>query len=284
MKRQFQLLFRTPRFMIGFVIIVLILSFVLIYPIFDQDDPLEMISMSFRSPGTKAINGRVMVLGSDNFGRDVLLNLVYGTRTSLYVGVIGGLTLTAIGLTFGLLAGYIGGVVDNLITSITNMFIVVPSFIILILISISLNTRSSTITAVIVGLTGWPWMARAVRAQTTSLRRRDHVNIARISGYSTGRIILSEVLPYVASYTMMAFILAIASCILQEASLAMLGLGPSNTVSLGTLMNWALLYTAPSMHAWWAFIPCSLIITLVSFSLYMMNSGMDEVFNPRIRR
>lgn len=140
-----------------------------------------------------------MYLGSDNFGRDVLLNLVYGTRTSLYVGLVGGLTMTAIGLTLGLTAGYLGGVVDNIITSITNCFIVIPSFVILILISVSLTTRSSTITSIIVGLTGWPWMARAVRAQTTSLRRRDHVNIARITGYGTARIILTEILPYVAS-------------------------------------------------------------------------------------
>lgn len=270
--------------MIGFVILALILGVIFIYPIFDGGDPLRMISLSFRKPGTVAMDGRVMVLGSDNFGRDVLLNLIYGTRTSLYVGLIGGLTMTAIGLSLGLLAGYKGGVIDNIITSVTNCFIVIPSFIILILISVSLSTRSSTITAIIVGLTGWPWMARAVRAQTTSLRRRDHVNIARITGYGTGRIIFSEILPYVASYVMMAFILAIANCILQEASLAMLGLGPSNSISLGTLMNWALLYTAPSMKAWWAFIPCSLVISLITFSLYMMNSGMDEVFNPKIRR
>ena len=284
MKRQFKLLFRTPRFMIGFVILALILGFIAIYPLFDTDDPLDMISLSFRKPGTTAMNGKVMYLGSDNFGRDVLLNLVYGTRTSLYVGLVGGLTMTAIGLTLGLTAGYLGGVVDNIITSITNCFIVIPSFVILILISVSLTTRSSTITSIIVGLTGWPWMARAVRAQTTSLRRRDHVNIARITGYGTARIILTEILPYVASYVMMAFILAIANCILQEASLAMLGLGPSNTISLGTLMNWALLYTAPSTQRSTVFVPCSLVISLITFSLYMMNSGMDEVFNPKIRR
>lgn len=284
MNRQIKLLFKTPRFMIGFVIFALILAVIFVYPVFDTADPLKMISLSFRKPGTAAMNGKVLHLGSDNFGRDVLLNLIYGTRTSLYVGLIGGLTMTAIGLSFGLLAGCLGGLVDNVITAITNMFIVIPSFIILILISVSLPTRSSTSTAIIVGLTGWPWMARAVRAQTTSLRQREHVNIARITGFGTFRLILTEILPYVASYVMMAFILAIANCILQEASLAMLGLGPSNSISLGTLMNWALLYTAPSIGAWWAFVPCSLVITLITFSLYMMNSGMDEVFNPKIRR
>ena len=120
--------------MIGFVILALILGVIFIYPIFDGGDPLRMISLSFRKPGTVAMDGRVMVLGSDNFGRDVLLNLIYGTRTSLYVGLIGGLTMTAIGLSLGLLAGYKGGVIDNIITSVTNCFIVIPSFIILILI------------------------------------------------------------------------------------------------------------------------------------------------------
>jgi peptide/nickel transport system permease protein len=118
------------------------------------------------------------------------------------------------------------------------MFIVIPSFIILILISMSLSTRSSIATAFIIGLTGWPWMGRAVRAQTSSLRAREHVQIARISGSRTGSILLRDILPYVASYAFMAFVLAVASGILQEASLSMLGLGPANTVSLGTMMNW----------------------------------------------
>lgn len=278
-----RLLLRSPRFLIGLVILLVILVFIFVYPLFDSGDPMEMISMSFEKPGTTTISSKTLVLGSDNFGRDAMLELVYGTRTSLLVGLLGGVVTALIGLTVGLLAGYIGGAVDNILTAVTNMFIVIPPFIILILISMSLETQTSLTTALIIGFTGWPWMARAVRGQTSSLRNRDHVNIARITGYSTPRIIFTEILPYLASYVVMAMILAVANSILQEASLAMLGLGARNAVSLGTLMNWALMFTAPAIGAWWTFIPSSIIISLITFSMYLMNSGMDEIFNPKIR-
>lgn len=253
------------------------IGMVLIYPLFNRNDPLEMIAMAYQPPDSK------LLLGSDNFGRDLFLELIYGIRTSLQVGLIAGVFATVIGLVIGLASGYIGGMIDNLLTAITNIFIVIPSFVILILISVSIDSRSSFVTAVIIGITSWPWTARAVRAQTSSLRNRDHVNIAKISGYSTPRIIISEILPYIASYVVMAFVLQTASGILSEASISMLGLGPYNTISLGIIMNWALVFEAPVAGAWWAFIPAAISIAIITFSLYMMNTGMDEIFNPKIR-
>jgi peptide/nickel transport system permease protein len=236
-----------------------------------------MMAMAFQPPDSK------LLLGSDNFGRDLFLELMYGIRTSVRVGLIAGICATVIGLIMGLLAGYIGGLVDNILTAVTNIFIVIPSFIILILISVSINSRSSLVTAIIIGITSWPWTARAVRAQTSSLRNRDHVNIAKISGHSTPRIIIFEILPYIASYVVMAFVLQTASGILSEASISMLGLGPYNTISLGIIMNWALTFEAPVAGAWWAFIPAAFSIAIITFSLFMMNTGMDEIFNPKIR-
>ncbi|WP_232313030.1 ABC transporter permease [Paenibacillus sp. P22] len=199
------------------------------------------------------------------------------------VGLVAGVFATIIGLAIGLLCGYAGGFLDNILTAVTNMFIVIPSFIILILISVSINSRSSLLVALIIGLTSWPWTARAVRAQTSSLRNRDHVNLAKISGHSTPKIIVFEILPYIASYVVMAFILQVASGILSEASISMLGLGPYNTISLGIIMNWALVFEAPVAGAWWAFIPAAFSIAVITFSLYMINTGMDEIFNPKIR-
>jgi len=277
MNHSVTILVRSPKFMFGVVVLLLMLGLVLIYPLINRNDPLEMMAMAFQPPDGK------LLLGSDNFGRDLFLELMYGIRTSLKVGLIAGVCATVIGLVIGLTAGYIGGLVDNLLTAVTNIFIVIPSFIILILISVSINSRSSLVTAVIIGITSWPWTARAVRAQTTSLRNRDHVNIAKISGHSTPRIILFEILPYIASYVVMAFVLQTASGILSEASISMLGLGPYNTISLGIIMNWALIFEAPVAGAWWAFIPAAFSIAVITFSLYMMNTGMDEIFNPKIR-
>jgi peptide/nickel transport system permease protein len=277
MNNSLRILLKSPKFMFGAIVLMLMIALVLIYPMIHTQDPLEMTALAFQPPDSH------LILGSDNFGRDLFLELMYGIRTSVQVGLIAGICATVIGLVIGLSSGYIGGLVDNLLTAVTNIFIVIPSFIILILISVSINSRSSLVTALIIGITSWPWTARAVRAQTTSLRNRDHVNIAKISGHSTSRIILFEILPYIASYVVMAFVLQTASGILSEASISMLGLGPYNTISLGILMNWALVFEAPVAGAWWAFIPAALAIAIITFSLYMMNTGMDEIFNPKIR-
>ncbi|MFB5265747.1 ABC transporter permease [Paenibacillus enshidis] len=277
MNQSFRILVKSPKFMVGAIMFLLMIGVVTIYPLINRNDPLEMIALAFQPPDSE------LLLGSDNFGRDLFLELIYGIRTSIQVGLIAGVFATAIGLVVGLASGYIGGMVDNLLTALTNIFIVIPSFIILILISVSIDSRSSLVTAIIIGITSWPWTARAVRAQTTSLRNRDHVHIAKISGHSTPRIIVFEILPYIASYVVMAFVLQTASGILSEASISMLGLGPYNTISLGIIMNWALVFEAPVAGAWWAFIPAAISIAFITFSLYLMNTGMDEIFNPKIR-
>lgn len=222
--------------------------------------------------------------GTDNFSRDLFLEMAYGAQTSLMVGLIAGTLATIIGIVLGLTAGYVGGTVDSVLTTITNIFTVIPSTIILILISIALGqVREAWLTGVIIGLIAWPWTARSVRAQTTSLRYRDHVNMARITGYSTAHIITTEIMPYLMSYIVMAFILQVAGGIGQEATLAILGLGDPTGISLGRLMNWAMEYEAINFNRWWLFIPVSCSIAMITYGLYLMNSGMDQVFNPKIR-
>jgi ABC-type dipeptide/oligopeptide/nickel transport system permease subunit len=233
------------------------------------------------------LNKKTLILGTDNFGRDVLTELVAAMGTSLKIGLVAGTTATLIGLILGLLSGYVGGTLDDFIMFITNIFTVIPSFILLVLISFSVgeSARGVMLTASIIGITSWPWTTRSVRSQVISLRNRDHVNLSKLSGHSLPRIILTDILPYVASYVVMAFILQISSGILSEAQLSMLGLGPATTKvsTLGLMMNWAMAYKAPLSGAWWAFLPVILAITLISFSLNLMNTGLDQVFNPQLR-
>jgi len=232
-------------------------------------------------------NRRTFILGTDNFGRDVLTELVDATKTSLRVGLIAGVVATIVGLFLGLVSGYVGGVVDDLIMFITNLFTVIPSFVLLILISYSVgqNARGVNLVAIIIGLTSWTWTTRSVRSQVISLRNRDHVNLSKLSGHSMMRIVLTDILPYLASYVVMAFILQISSGILAEAQLSMLGLGPSTstTATLGLMMNWATLYAAPLNGSWWAYFPVVITIALIAFSLNLMNTGLDQVFNPQLR-
>jgi peptide/nickel transport system permease protein len=314
--------FKSGKFCFGFGCLAAVLLLITIYPMFDKRDPLAMAGGFFERPnlreylaktgedtGTGAKRGteidqetsdllaqfgliieereaspvELHLLGSDNFGRDMMAQLVAGTKTSLVIGLLAGVIATFIGLTIGLLAGYLGGQLDNFLSSVTNIFLVIPSFVILVLVSVSVSTKSFLTTGVIIGITSWPWTARAVRAQTTSLRNRDHVNLSKLSGHSMPRIIIKDILPYIASYVVMAFILQVASGILSEASISMLGLGPRNVATLGLMMNWAGSFNALFNGNWWAFLPMVFMISLISFSLNLMNSGLDQIFNPQIR-
>lgn len=232
-------------------------------------------------------NVRILPLGTDNFGRDMLTELVAAIGVSLKIGLVAGLIATMIGLSLGLLAGYIGGWLDDIIMFITNLFTVIPSFVLLILISYSIGQeqRGAITIAAVIGLTSWVWTTRAVRAQVISLRNRDHVNLSKLSGHSVLHIIVADILPYIASYVFMALILQISSGILAEAGLSILGLGPKTTEvpTLGLMMNWAMIYSAHIMGKWWAYFPVIVAIALVSFSLNLMNTGLDQVFNPALR-
>jgi len=232
-------------------------------------------------------NVRLLLLGTDNFGRDVMAELVSATGTSLLIGLVAGLIATTVGLVMGLIAGYKGGFADDIIVFFTNIFTVIPTFVLLILISFSIGQekRGPVTIAIVIGLTAWPWTARAVRAQVMSLRNRDHVNLSKLSGHSLALIIFTDILPYIASYVFMALILQISTAILAEAGLSIIGLGPKTTVSatLGLMLNWAFIYMAPSLGKWWAYMPVIVIIALISFSLNLMNTGLDQVYNPALR-
>jgi peptide/nickel transport system permease protein len=236
---------------------------------------------------TQVANVRVLPLGTNSFGRDVLTELVKATGVSLQIGFVAGIIATLIGLTLGLLGGYVGGLADDTTMFATNLFTVIPTIVLLILISYSIGQekRGAFTIAVVIGLTSWVWTARAVRAQVISLRNRDHVNLSKLSGHSIVHIILTDILPYIASYVVMALILQISTAILAEAGLSILGLGPKTTEvpTLGLMLNWALIYQAPILGKWWAYLPVIVTIALVTFSMNLMNTGLDQVFNPALR-
>ena len=223
-------------------------------------------------------------------------NLWLGNNNGLFVRQAGsshfvrpehpaGTVATVVGTLIGLYGGYKGGLIDDILTVGTNLFLVIPSLIVLILLSSSIeNGRSLTLIALIIGCTTWTWSARAVRAQASSLRGRDHVALARINGYGTMGIVLLHIMPYLLSYIFMVFILQTATGILSEASISMLGLGPYDSISLGKILNEAIRNEALSDGAWWAFAPAMVLITVIVFALYIINTSLEGVFNPRLRK
>jgi len=266
------------RFQVAAGILVLVVLFAVFGPLFPgRGDPFATVGGLYNHPSAS------LWLGTDNFGHDVFTQLMYGTRTSLVIGLVAGAVATLIGVVLGTLAGFRGGLLEDALMGFTNVIIAIPTFVILIVLSVALSNRNIVTMALVIGVTSWPWTARAVRAQASSLRIREHVDIARLSGAGTARLILIEILPYMASYVTMAFVLQLASAILNEAGLSLLGLGPSNVVSLGIMLHWALLWESVRTGAWWAFVPPTLMLTFIAFSLLMLQSSMNEVFNPRLR-
>lgn len=272
-------LFKSPVFLFGFTIFFGTILLALLAPVFIHVDAYTRVGLAFLPPSKEHW------LGTDHFGRDMFSLLVTGLRSSLLVGFVAGTVATVLGTLIGVYGGYKGGLIDDILTVGTNLFLVIPSLIVLILLSSSLEKgRSLLLIALIIGSTTWTWSARAVRAQSSSVRARDHVALARINGYGTFEIVLLHILPYLLSYIFMVFILQTAEGILAEASISMLGLGPYDTVSLGKILNEAISNEALTDGAWWAFVPATMLITCIAFSLYVLNTSMEGVFNPRLRK
>jgi peptide/nickel transport system permease protein len=222
-------------------------------------------------------------LGTDNLGHDVFAQLVYGLRTSFMVGALGALCASAVGMALGFIAGYRGGIIDDALQMVTNIIVMIPSLVLLIVIGAYLQSRGVLFEGVFIGLTTWPWVARAVRAQTFTLRTREFVDLARLSGKRAANIVIHDIAPNMASYLFLVVVLLFGSSMLLAASYDFLGLGPTNSVSLGTMMNQANLWSALQLRMWWWFIPPGLVLTGLVFALLIANVGLDEVFNPKLR-
>jgi peptide/nickel transport system permease protein len=222
-------------------------------------------------------------LGTDYFGHDVFAELVNGLRTSYLVGALGALCASVIGMTLGFTAGWRGGWLDEVLQMITNIIIMIPSLVLLIVIGSYLKTRGLLFEGVFIGLTTWPWVARAVRAQTFTLRSRDFVDLARLSGRRPARIVIGDIAPNMASYLFLVVVLLFGSSMLLAASYDFLGLGPTNAISLGTMMNQSMLWSSLLLHTWWWFVPPGLVLTGMVAALLIANVGLDEVFNPKLR-
>jgi peptide/nickel transport system permease protein len=268
----------TPRFYVSAAIFILIVLVAFLGPLFMSRTPSSVVGGLYDAPSHHAW------LGTDDTGHDELANLIYGTRTSLIVGLLAGAAATLIGILIGTLSGFFGGLVEEGLMAFTNIVVAIPTYVVLILIAIALHTRSATGVAVVIAVTVWPWTARAVRAQVSSVRARDHFDIAKLSGAGSIGLMVFDVVPYMLSYIVMAFVLQVSSAILTEAGLSLLGLGPSNGVSLGIMLHWALAHEAVRTGAWWAFVPPTIILTLIAFSLLTLQSSLDEMFNPRLRQ
>jgi peptide/nickel transport system permease protein len=221
-------------------------------------------------------------LGTTGQGQDVFAQMVVGTRTSLAIGLSVGALVVLVGALIGITAGYFGGRIDGLLSLLFNVFLVIPGLPLAIIIAAYLPSGPLTLAFVLV-VTGWAWNARVLRAQTLAVRRRDFVAAAIVAGESHFRIVTREILPTMTSLLVAQVIGSTVYAIGAQVGLEFLGLGDVSTVTWGTNLYWAQNDSALLTGAWWTFAPTGLCVAVVGFALTMLNSGFDEVTNPRLQ-
>ena len=219
--------------------------------------------------------------GTTGQGQDVLAQTIVGARSSMLTGLIVGFLVVLIGAAVGVTAGMMGGWVDQLLSLITNVFLIIPGLPLAIVLAAYLPSGPVTI-AFVLTLTGWAWNARVLRAQTMSLRERDFVAAARVAGEHPMRIVFMELVPNMASIMVGQLMGGTIYAIGAQVGLELIGLGDPSQVAWGTNLYWAANDQALLTGSWWTFVPTGVCIALVGFGLTLINFGVDEVTNPRL--
>jgi len=222
-------------------------------------------------------------MGTTAAGEDVLSQLIWGARISVFVGFVAGIAATLVAVAIGLSWGYMRGPAAEVVGFVVNLFLVIPGLPLMIVIAAYLQNGGIAVIIAVIVVTGWAWGARVLRSQTQSLRSRDFVEAARFSGEGATRIVFREILPNMTSLIVGSFFGAATSAILAEAGLEFLGLGDSSIVSWGTILYWAQNSNALLTGQWILLFAPGLCIALLAMSLTLINFGVDAVSNPRLR-
>ncbi|MEY9968226.1 peptide/nickel transport system permease protein [Streptacidiphilus sp. MAP12-16] len=221
--------------------------------------------------------------GTTHLGQDIFSQVVDGTRSVMYVGLLAGAVATALAVLIGVSSGYLSGIASDVLSALTNVFLVIPALLLIIIITSSLPSGGETLVALVIGFTSWAWGARVLRAQTLSLRRRDFIEAARATGESTWRIIIFELLPNLSAVIISGFIGTVIYAVMSEIILAFIGVPGLANWNWGTILYWAQSQQALAQGAWWWFVPAGLAIAILGTALSLVNFGIDEFVNPRLR-
>jgi peptide/nickel transport system permease protein len=222
------------------------------------------------------------LLGTSHMGEDILSQIVYGTRGVLIVGLLAGVLATVIAVAVGVTAGIVTGWRSESLSAVTNVFLVLPGLPLMIIIASQFDDPSLLLIAAVLALTGWAWGARVLRAQTMSLRNRDFIQAARANGEPLGRIITVEMLPNLMAIIASSFVGTVTAAVLGLTTLAFIGVIPISNLNWGTILFWAQQNGAFPDYWWW-YVPAGLCIALLGMALSLINFGIDEYVNPRLR-
>jgi len=263
---------------VGLIILGLFILLAILGPIILPQDPHTFSLDVLQPPST------THWFGTTSFGEDVFVQTVVGARFSVFMGLGIGLVTTIISVLVGLTSGYFLGWVDEILSLLSNVFLVLPTLPLAILLAAFLPNKGPLAIGFVLTITGWSWGARVLRSQTLSLRNRDCIEAARASGESTWRIIFYEILPNQTSIVAAQFFGTVIYVILAETALEYLGLGDITASTWGNMLFSASNNSALLLHAWWWFLPPGLCIALLGATLTFINFGIDEIANPRLRK
>ena len=279
LKSLLRRLFSNRKFAIGFIVLVSIALMGVVGKRILGYDPLTTGRFPTNLPPSSE-----HILGTDSLGRDLFAQLLMSIEHSLEVGLIVATIGTLVGASIGFIAGYYGGPIDSILRTMTDVVIIIPSLPILILIASLTKVVQIWMMAAILSLFSWAWPARQVRAQTLSLKERDFVYMAKLSGMGGVGIVFTEIMPHMLQWMSANFTNAVLAAIMAETGLEIIGLGPQHTMTLGMMIYWANLYAAMFRGLWWWWSPPIVTIICLFISLFLIHTGLDEIVNPRLSR
>jgi peptide/nickel transport system permease protein len=268
---------RSWKIRVGGAILLFFVLLAIVGPLFAPYNPTATGPDLFAPPSAAHL------LGTTSSGQDILSELLVGTRISLLVGFTAAAIGEGLAIIIGITAGFVGGVAAEALSMLTNIFLVIPVLPLEILLASYLSGAGWLGITLIISITAWPWGARTLRAQTLSIRKRDYVEAARLAGEPLWRLVLVDILPNEIAIIITGFLFHVLFAIVVQTGLAFLGVGSLTTWSWGTILYWAQNGNAVLTGAWWWFLPPGICLALVGMGLALMNLGLDEVINPKLR-
>ena len=271
---------RSPKVLLGLGILGFFIILTVIGPWLAPYDPNSTVFNPLLTPSSHHW------LGTTSLGQDIFSQLLVGARATMVVALVAGLVATLLSMIVGIAAGYLGGAADDGLSLLSNVFLAIPGVPLLIVIDsyLPVNSRSNEfVIGLIISLTGWAWGARVLRAQTLSLRNRDFVEAARIIGESRRRIMFTEIAPNLLPVLASSLLFTVLYSIGAYVTLAYIGLTSTSVWNWGTMLYWAQANNAPLSNEWYWFVPPGICIALVGTGLALVNFGIDEFINPRLR-
>jgi peptide/nickel transport system permease protein len=273
-----ELLLRNPKSRLGIAMVGFMILVALIAPLISVSDPT-----GFDLYAARQAPSWHHLFGTTDQGSDIFSQVVLGARRSLMLGAAAGALATLLAATLGILAAYSGGVVDEVVNFLTNVFLVIPVIPLLVVISAYLKSRNMGTMILVLAFTLWAFEARILRGQALQLKNRDFVLAAKVAGESTWRIVFGEIMPNMISRIAAAFVLVFYISLLVDAGLEFLGLGDTTHVSWGMTLYWAQTNSAVLQGEWWPFVFPGLALVITVLGLTLILAGIDEVSNPRLR-